>query len=265
MWCNKVKTFRRVGGKDSFEVTNDTYVCEFHDNITDVNVSAERNIKTLKPNVVPSVFSFIKNKPSKNQSKRRSPGKRRLITEFVKPKNCERLSFENLLLKENVKVLEEEKNKLEEESKCSNIYTGSLKSMLFSYDNFITYEKLFRATTGLEVEKFKVLYKNLDPGENCENIKYHEPAKYKKEDRSDLLFSPSFFHLYQNQDLHENLLALTNCFFILSWLRHDSPMKHTACLFNLSKSTASRNIITWESFIYFKLVCVPIWLTKDKN
>ena len=169
MWCNKVKTFRRVGGKDSFEVTNDTYVCEFHDNITDINVSAERNIKTLKPNVVPLVFSFIKNKPSKNQSKRRFPGKRRLITEFVKPKNCERLSFKNLLLKENVKVLEEEKNKLEEESKCSNVY-----------DNFITYEKLFRATTGLEVEKFKVLYKNLDPGENCEKIKYHEPAKYKK-------------------------------------------------------------------------------------
>ena len=71
------------------------------------------------------------------------------------------------------------KKKLEEESKCSNVYAGSLKSMLFSYDNFITYEKLFRATTGLEVEKFKVLYKNLDPGENCEKIKYHEPAKYK--------------------------------------------------------------------------------------
>ena len=68
-----------------------------------------------------------------------------------------------MLLKEKVKVLEEEENKLEEELKCSNVYGGSLKSRLFSYDNFITDEILFRATTGLEVEKIKILYKCLDP------------------------------------------------------------------------------------------------------
>ena len=84
---------------------------------------------------------------------------------------------------------------------------------MFSYDNFITNENLFRETTGLEVEKLTILYENLDPGENCENNKYHEPAKYEEEDRSDLLSSPSFFHLHQNQDLDENLLALTNRFF----------------------------------------------------
>ena len=28
--------------------------------------------------------------------------------------------------------------------------------------------------------------------ENCENIKYHEPAKDKEEDRSAVLYSPSF-------------------------------------------------------------------------
>ena len=68
--------------------------------------------------------------------------------------NCERLSFENMLLKEKVKVLEEEKTRLEEELKCSNVYAGSLKSRLFTYDNFITDGKLVRATTGLEVGKF---------------------------------------------------------------------------------------------------------------
>ena len=146
LWCNKIKTFRRAGGKDSFKVTNNTYVCEFHFNITDINVSAGRHIKTLKPNVVPSVFTFIKNKSSENQPKRRSPRKRHLNTEFVKPKqkkltpeiidadspvdnnfksnqqsssiaceNCETLSFKNMLLKEKVEVLEEEKNRLEEE------------------------------------------------------------------------------------------------------------------------------------------------------
>ena len=169
LWYNKIKTFRRAGGKDSFKVTNNTYVCEFHFDITDINVSAGRHIKTLKPNVVPSVFTFIKKKSSENQPKRRSPRKRHLITEFVKPKqkkltpeitdadsqldisfqnrksssvckNCERLSSENMLLKEKIKVLEEEKH--EEELKCSKVYAGSLKNRLFSYDNFITDEKL---------------------------------------------------------------------------------------------------------------------------
>ena len=185
---NKIKTFRRAGGKLQI-----THVREFHFDITDINVSAGRHIKTLKPNVVPSVFTFIKKKSSENQPKRRSPRKRHLITEFVKPKqkkltpeiidtdtppdisfqnqksssiaceNCERLSSENMLLKEKIKVLEEAKNKLEEELKCSKVYAGSLKSRLFSYHNFITDEKLFRVTTGLEVEKFKILYEYLYP------------------------------------------------------------------------------------------------------
>ena len=66
-----------------------------------------------------------------------------------------------MLLIEKVKVLEEEKNKLEEELKCSNVYAVCLKSSLFSYDNFITDEKLFRVTTGLEVERSLKFYLNI--------------------------------------------------------------------------------------------------------
>ena len=66
-----------------------------------------------------------------------------------------------MLLKEKIKVLREEKNNREEELKCSNVYAGSLKSRL-SYENFSTDEKLFRAITGLEVEKFKILAEYLD-------------------------------------------------------------------------------------------------------
>ena len=74
----------------------------------------------------------------------------------------------------------------------------------------------------------------------------------------------AFRHMHQNQDLDLNLLVLTNyLFFFLSWLRLDSPLKDTAWLFNLSKSPASRYIITWANFIYFKLGCIPIWPTKD--
>ena len=30
LWRNKIKTFQRTGGKDSFKVTFNTYVYEFH-------------------------------------------------------------------------------------------------------------------------------------------------------------------------------------------------------------------------------------------
>ena len=46
-------------------------------------------------------------------------------------------------------------------------------------------------TTVVEIGEFKILYEYLDPRENCENIKCHEPTK-DEEDRSDILSSPAF-------------------------------------------------------------------------
>ena len=104
----------------------------------------------------------------------------------------------------------------------------------------------------------------MDPGENCENIKYHEPAtRDKEEDRSDDLSSPSFLSPASKPGPRPKLTGVDQLFLFLSWLRLGSPLKHTAWLFDLSKSTASRYIITWANFIYFKLGCVPIWPTKD--
>lgn len=60
--CNKIKTFSRAGGRDSVKITNNTYVSEFHFIITDIHVSAGSHIKTSKPNVAPSEFTFVKNK-----------------------------------------------------------------------------------------------------------------------------------------------------------------------------------------------------------
>ena len=44
--------------------------------------------------------------------------------------NSERLSFENMLLKEKIELLGEESSKLEEELKYTNDYAGSLKNRL---------------------------------------------------------------------------------------------------------------------------------------
>ena len=84
---NKIKTFRRTDEKDSFQVIENTYVCKFHFNITDMNVSTGRNRKKSKANVVPSAFTF--KKKSENSPTRRSPTKRHLFIEFVKGK-CEK-------------------------------------------------------------------------------------------------------------------------------------------------------------------------------
>ena len=47
--------------------------------------------------------------------------------------NSERLSFENMLLKEKIELLGEESSKLEEELKYTNDYAGSLKNRLLSW------------------------------------------------------------------------------------------------------------------------------------
>ena len=149
-----------------------------------------------------------------------------------------------MLIKEKLKVLEEESNKLKEELKCSNVYAGTLMSRLFSYDIFITNEKLFRVTISLEVERFKISFRYLDRGENCENIKYKEPAKDKEGGRSDILSSPSFLSPVSNLGPRLKHARAGQLFIFLSWLRLDSSLKRTAWIFNLFKSTVSGYIIT---------------------
>ena len=179
-----------------------------------------RHIKTLKPEVVPTIFTF-KSKTTTEKSRRRSPRKRYLANDFEKStkqmrtessptpsvmmqnteddvddyvcENCDNLKSENIMLKEKIKVLEQEKERLASELRDKNIQIDSLSNRLFTYDNFSRDEKLFRSTTGIEVEKFQILYQYLDPGENCENIKYHEPTKEEEDENPDILSSPSFF------------------------------------------------------------------------
>ena len=89
--------------------------------------------------------------------------------------------------------------------------------ILFSYDNFITDEKMFRETTGLEVEKLNNLYEYLDPRENCEDIKYHESAKIRKNIGQMFRLHQAFHHPHQNQSLRFSLCSQINsCEFLVS-------------------------------------------------
>ena len=77
---------------------------------------------------------------------------------YIVYENCNRQLSENVLLEEKIKVLEEDKNNLEEEVKCKDVNVDDLQHRLFTYDNLITDEQLFRVTTGLEVKKFKIFF-----------------------------------------------------------------------------------------------------------
>ena len=69
-------------------------------------------------------------------------------------------------------------------------------------EELLTWNKCYFSATFNEVNKnkffgrwesnFKILNNYLDHGENCKNVKYHQPAKNKEEDRSDILSSQSF-------------------------------------------------------------------------
>ena len=84
-------------------------------------------------------------------------------------------------------------------------------------------------------------YMNIWIPEKIENFKYHEPAtRDKEEDRSHVLSSPSFLSPASKPGPRPKLTGVDQLFLFLSWLRLGSPLKHTAWLFDLSKSTASR-------------------------
>ena len=68
----------------------------------------------------------------------------------------------------------------------------------------------------------------MNPGENCENIEYHEPAKDKEEDRSDVLDSPRILSPASKPGPRPKYPVIS---FFFSWLRLDSQLKNTAWLF----------------------------------
>ena len=51
------------------------------------------------------------------------------------------------------------------------------KKRVYSFENISKDSSLFKKATGLEVDCFRELFSFLNPGDNCENIKFYEPSK----------------------------------------------------------------------------------------
>ena len=181
-------------------------------------------------------------------------------------KGCENLISEKKIIQRKLDACNENCRSLLEENKNLKILNDNLKNRLFTYDNLQNDDKLFKSFTGIKKEKFDILYDYLDPGVECENIKYHYPEKQKSEENlpQDLLSSPSFLTPESKPGPRPKMEAIDQLFMFLTWLRLGFSLTYTSWLFNTPKSTVSRYLVTWSHFIYLKLGAIPIWSNLEQ-
>ena len=81
-----------------------------------------------------------------------------------------------------------------EEYKTLKITNDQLRNNIFSYENFEKDYKYFNSFSGKKKEKFDILFEYLNPGKECENMKYYYPEHNSEEKLPEELFSsPSYF------------------------------------------------------------------------
>ena len=282
-WKNEILKYRRKGGADKFEINQYTKVCQLHFSPNDIKVSIGRGIKTLKSGAVPSVFNF---KSPKTVKRRKSPLKRQrlfavptethndnssneeagdnlvyLTTDDNKCENCENITSEKRIIEQKLKDSEEKCKILQEENKNLKTINEELRKREFTYDNLKENEKFFKAFTGIKREKFEILFEYLDPGADCENIKYHYPNKNATSGTSplDLWSTPSYLTPESKPGPKPKMKPANQLFMFLTWLRLGISLKFTSWLFNTPQATVSRYLISWSNFVYLKLGAIPIW------
>ena len=158
-------------------------------------------------------------------------------------------------------------NKLEEiiskmQTNTSNLHenitklkddTEITKSKMFSYENISQNKEIFKSTTGLEADDFQAVFEFLDIGPHCENIKFYDGQNNKK--------SKSY-----PQDIKPGkkakLLAIDQFFMYLSWLRNGFTTRILSWLFDISKSTVSRYLVTWTKLLSFSFGKIETWPSK---
>ena len=254
-WKRIIGQYRRKGAGDNFEIKKSTVLCEFHFEAQDIKVSLGQGKKTLKANATPKVFSF---KPDVVQPKRKSPKKRLIADNYSANFNSGSEIEGELELDEQEAEIKRLKLKIEElqlENNSLKNEVDNLKKNIYNFDNIAKDEKLFRSETGLTVSAFNEIYKLLDVKENCDNIKFYDSKTKATE-----FVSPT----NKKQGPKVKLGPKDQLLLVLTWLKGGFSLNHTSWLFNLSKSTTSRYIITWINLMYFTLGSIPIWPSKSQ-
>ena len=283
-WIGIITQFRRKGLGDSFQIKSTTRVCEFHFNSQEIKVSAGVGRKTLQPGVFPTVFKFRDNPVPK---KRKSPAERIQVIEESSESEYEDDNTDlmgNLMPLEteadmhghdenvyydvnyccrekdveitrlNLKITELEADNIQLQEKVT-----SLKSRIFNFENIAAKPELFKKLTGFGLDKFNYLQEFLNPGKNCENIKFYEPGdSYQPSSMDDTSSS-------KKRGPKPKIKPTDQLFLFLIWLKCGLTLHFTSWLFDTPKSTVSRYIITWVNFLYYSLGgSVSIWPSKQQ-
>ena len=138
---------------------------------------------------------------------------------------------------------------------------GMKNERLYNYENISRNKEHFKKATGLDHESFLNLLEFVDPGDDCESIKSYDSSKRLSEAQFPL--SSSSVDLLKS-GRKSKVTAINQLFLYLVCLRNGVTLQHLSWLFDKSIPTASRYIITWTNFLYFKLGNVPIWPTGEQ-
>ena len=115
--------------------------------------------------------------PSEASSKRKPPVNRLpKILNLDTPDNT--IASDEPMISEAEQLRKEMENlKLKNDSLQEEIQTlqTQLQNRTYCYNTIKKDEKLFKSQTGLELDTFEILLEFLDPGENCQNIKFYDP------------------------------------------------------------------------------------------
>ena len=270
-WINVLKKYRRKGANDSFDPQNKkTFVCEFHFKDGDIRKTfGSSGRKVVRPGCVPSVFAFKSTDPKRK--KRKSPTKRtsQIIesssesivesdSDDEQPEiNQEEPPISELdLLKQETMELKLQLQKREETILKLDNQNKFLQSKMYTYENISKNEEIFRKTAGLELQSFQSLIKYVSPGEKFSNIKYYDTSR----GLSDSIVPENHLKAGPATKLDAN----NQLFLYLTWLKNGLTLEHVSLVFQISKSTVSRYIITWTNFLYFSLGAIPIWPTRSQ-
>ena len=180
--------------------------------------------------------------------------------------SCDKYLAGVQILISKIEMLNSENAELKNINENLKIINSDISMRIFSYENISKDEDKFKSFTGLKVCKFNILCYYLDPGDNCENIKFYDKNLTKTEEKvpTNPFSSPSLFSSVSKPGPKPKMKAIHQLFMFLTWLRLGFTLGLTAWLFNMPKSAISRYLITWSNFLYVKLGCIPIWPSKDE-
>ena len=86
--------------------------------------------------------------------------------------SCDKYLSDIQILVSKIEMLNSENAELKNINENLKIINSDISLRMFSYENISKDEDKFKSFTRLEVYKFHILYDYLDPGDNCENIKF---------------------------------------------------------------------------------------------